>query len=122
MTDGTVTRYEDLTMPERAALDVWTSGSPDTTGMLCAVRAALRALDSTEDARLAIAEKALRDVGEAILGVVENGSWATDPDPQVADRARRYVADACYAIAADAGLTEVVEACRRALHGEVSRG
>lgn len=121
MVDRTVTRNEDLTMPERAAMNVWTSGSADTTGMLCAVRAALRAHDTTEDARLAIAEKALRDVGEAILGVVENGSWATDPDPQIADRSRRYVADSCYAIATDAGLTEVAEVCRRALHGEASR-
>lgn len=71
---------------------------------------------------LAEAKKALRDAGEAILGVVENGSWASDPDPQTANRARRYLADACYAIATDAGLTKVAEACQRALHGEVSRG
>lgn len=32
----------DLTPPEQAALDAWNSVSPDTTGMLFAVRAALR--------------------------------------------------------------------------------
>ncbi|WP_328344714.1 hypothetical protein [Micromonospora sp. NBC_00421] len=113
---------DHLTAPERAALDAWLRGSADTTGMLYAVRAALQQVDKHKDARLAVANKKLHDAGEAILGVVENGSWATEPDPQTAERARRYVVDACYAIAMDAGLTEVAEACQRALNGEVDRG
>ncbi|MER7331742.1 MULTISPECIES: hypothetical protein [unclassified Micromonospora] len=74
-TGMTVQRYEELTMPERAALNVWTTGSADTTGMLCAVRAALTAHDTTEDTRLALAEQALRD----LLGMVDQFDTPRDP-------------------------------------------
>ncbi|MER7166770.1 hypothetical protein ABT336_12000 [Micromonospora sp. NPDC000207] len=77
-------RDEDLTMPERAALNVWTTGSPDTTGMLGAVRAALRAHDTTEDAQLAIARKSL----EEVLWMA--GQFDTPRDP---GRVQAFVAD-----------------------------
>ncbi|MFG1659115.1 hypothetical protein ACGFIY_21540 [Micromonospora chersina] len=48
---------EDLTEPELAALEAWSRGSADTTGILYAVRAAVRQVERSEDARLAIAEQ-----------------------------------------------------------------
>lgn len=48
---------DDLTAPERAAMDAWLRVSADTTGMLYAVRAAIAQMERSEDARLSIAER-----------------------------------------------------------------
>lgn len=50
--------FNDLTGPERAAMEVWTRGSADTTGMLCAVRAALHAEQKANARRVSRAERA----------------------------------------------------------------
>lgn len=47
MADQTTTTRDDLTGPEQAAVDAWTRGSADTTGMLYAVRHALAAAGPT---------------------------------------------------------------------------
>lgn len=57
-----VTARESLSGAEQAALDAWQRVSPDTTGMLYAVRTALAHQDRTEDARTAIAEQTARDM------------------------------------------------------------
>jgi len=49
----TAPRHEDLTVPEKAALDAWNRVSADTTGMLYAVRHALAAQRVEARARLA---------------------------------------------------------------------
>lgn len=68
----------ELTGPERAALDAWSRVSPDTTGMLYAVRAALAVEDSTRRDQLRAENERLRrdlaaneDSDDAALAVAE---------------------------------------------------
>lgn len=61
------------------------------------------------------AEKALREVNEIIVGVVENGPWVLIPDPRLRQLVGEYVADACHSIAAAAGLDEAMEYAHNAM-------
>lgn len=116
-----VIRNEDLTAPERAALDAWMRGSADTTGLLYAVRAAVAQMERSEDARLAIADKALRDANELLIGAVENGPWVLIEDPQLRQVVGEYVADTCHSIAAAAGLDEAMERAHDAMPQRLAR-
>ncbi|MFI5938065.1 hypothetical protein [Actinoplanes sp. NPDC051494] len=57
---------DQLTAAECAALDAWQTVSADTTGMLCAVRAALRQIERSEDARLAVHERTVAEIGRMV--------------------------------------------------------
>lgn len=80
--------FEQLTAAEIAALEVWQSGSADTTGMLCAVRAAIRhterTLEQSEDFRVAALEKAVHDIA---------GMLDAFDTPHDAGRVRAFVGD-----------------------------
>jgi hypothetical protein len=80
--------FDQLTDAEKAALEVWQSGSADTTGMLCAVRAAVRhterSLEMSEDFRIAALEKAVQE----IAGMLDRFDTFGD-----AGRTRMFVGD-----------------------------